>query len=69
MLKQKLETIPNKPGIYKFIDKKGKILYVGKATNLKNRVSSYFNTSVQDRPWIVAMIPLVKIICMDIHNY
>jgi excinuclease ABC subunit C len=60
MLKQKLETIPNKPGIYKFLDKKGKILYVGKATNLKNRVSSYFNNSVQDRPRIVQMLPLVK---------
>ena len=60
MLKQKLETIPNKPGIYKFMDKKGKILYVGKATNLRNRVSSYFNSSIQDRPWIVTMMPLVK---------
>jgi excinuclease UvrABC nuclease subunit len=27
MLKQKLQTIPNKPGIYKFLDKKGNILY------------------------------------------
>ncbi len=60
MLKQKLETIPNKPGIYKFIDKRKNILYVGKATNLRNRVSSYFNNSVQERPWVVTMMPLVK---------
>ena len=60
MLENKLETIPNKPGIYKFLDKKEKILYVGKATNLKSRVSSYFNNSIQDRPWIVKMLPLVK---------
>lgn len=60
MLENELETIPNKPGIYKFMDKKGNILYVGKAINLKNRVSSYFNNSVQDRPWIVTMMPLVK---------
>ena len=60
MLKQKLQTIPNKPGIYKFLDKKGNILYVGKATNLRNRVSSYFNSSVQERPWVVTMMPLVK---------
>ena len=60
MLKQKLETIPNKPGIYKFLDKKGQILYVGKATNLKSRVSSYFNNSIQDRPRIIQMIPFVK---------
>jgi len=60
MIENKLETLPNKPGIYKFLNKKKEILYVGKATNLKNRVSSYFNNSIQDRPWIVKMIPLVK---------
>ncbi len=35
--------MPQQPGIYKHLDKDGKILYVGKAKNLKNRVSSYFN--------------------------
>lgn len=35
-------TLPTQPGIYKFIDAKGIILYVGKAKNLKNRLSSYF---------------------------
>lgn len=35
-------TLPLQPGIYKFIDVKGIILYVGKAKNLKNRLSSYF---------------------------
>jgi excinuclease ABC subunit C len=37
------EQIPKDPGIYKFIDEDDVILYVGKAKNLKNRVSSYFN--------------------------
>jgi excinuclease ABC subunit C len=38
-----LKTLPNRPGIYQFFDKEGKILYVGKAKNLKKRVASYFN--------------------------
>ncbi len=37
-------TIPPQPGIYQFIDKHEKVLYVGKAKNLKNRVTSYFNS-------------------------
>jgi len=37
-----LPLLPDKPGIYQFIDFSGKIIYVGKAKNLKKRVSSYF---------------------------
>jgi excinuclease ABC subunit C len=36
-------TIPNEPGIYKYLDQKNELLYVGKAKNLRKRVSSYFN--------------------------
>ncbi len=35
--------LPGKPGIYQYFDKDGKIIYIGKAKNLKKRVSSYFN--------------------------
>jgi excinuclease ABC subunit C len=38
-----IQTLPDGPGIYQYFDKDGKLLYVGKAKNLKKRVSSYFN--------------------------
>lgn len=44
-LKQVLKTLPDKPGIYQYFDKAGKIIYIGKAKDLKKRVSSYFTKS------------------------
>ena len=38
-----LKTIPTSPGVYQYFDESGEIIYVGKAKNLKRRVSSYFN--------------------------
>ncbi len=49
VIKEKLGNtialLPDKPGIYQFIDKSGNIIYIGKAKNLRKRVSSYFTAS------------------------
>lgn len=44
-----LKIIPHSPGCYQFLDEKGKVIYVGKAKDLKRRVSSYFN-KYQENP-------------------
>lgn len=44
-----LKILPQTPGCYQFLDENGKVIYVGKAKNLKKRVSSYFN-KVQEHP-------------------
>ncbi len=41
-LKKEIKSVPKSPGIYKFLNNLGDVLYVGKATNLKSRVNSYF---------------------------
>lgn len=58
-LKTILAAIPEKPGSYQYYDEKGTIIYVGKAKNLKRRVSSYFNKEHDNNKTRV----LVKQIC------
>ena len=45
ILKHKLTNVSNKPGVYQYLNSKNEIIYIGKAKNLKKRVSNYKNTS------------------------
>ncbi|MEE3034552.1 MAG: excinuclease ABC subunit UvrC [Bacteroidota bacterium] len=45
----KLATIPNLPGVYQFLNDSNKIIYIGKAKNLKKRVSSYFQKTLESQ--------------------
>lgn len=46
-LSEKLKLLPGMPGCYLYHDKNGEIIYIGKAKNLKNRVKSYFNKTLE----------------------
>ena len=54
-----LSTLPTKPGVYRHLDENGKVIYVGKAKNLKRRVSSYFNKT-QDSPKVRVMVSKIR---------
>jgi excinuclease ABC subunit C len=47
-LKSQIKMLPESPGVYKYFDKEGVIIYVGKAKNLKRRVNSYFTKNHED---------------------
>ncbi|GAA3467941.1 MULTISPECIES: DEDD exonuclease domain-containing protein [Nonomuraea] len=53
------ESVPHAPGVYLFEDSRGEVLYIGKSTNLRNRVRSYFTAS-ETRPRIREMIGIAE---------
>ena len=58
-IKNILAILPDQPGCYQFLDEKGKVIYVGKAKNLKRRVSSYFNKN-HDHPKTRILVRKIK---------
>lgn len=66
-LKLILKTLPENPGVYRYYDDDGKILYVGKAKNLKKRVLSYFGQNVQSAKTrvMVSKIADIKFIVVE----
>ncbi len=59
-LKAKLENLPTKPGVYLMKDASGKIIYVGKAKSLRNRVRAYFHDTPPYHPKISALISKIS---------
>ena len=59
-LQEKLSALPQKPGVYRFKDIAGTVLYVGKAQSLRSRVRQYFQKSRANDPRIDAMIAKVR---------
>ena len=43
-----IQNLPKKAGVYQYYDKNNRLLYIGKAKNLKNRVSSYFSKTQEN---------------------
>jgi excinuclease ABC subunit C len=60
LVQEKLALLPDRPGVYVYRDEAGKVLYVGKAVNLKNRVRSYFQEGGGHTPRIQIMVPRVR---------
>lgn len=58
-LKNKLITLPTRPGVYQFKNDKDKVIYVGKARNLRSRVRSYFHGSATNAKTI-ALVKKIK---------
>ena len=52
--KEILENLPKNPGVYKFLDESKNPIYIGKAKNLKNRISSYFRDTPDKTKKIVS---------------
>ena len=59
IIEEELKKLPKKPGVYLMKDKEDKIIYVGKAINLKNRVSSYFRKTDKTNR-ILKMVSLIE---------
>src|SRR4051812_29283037 len=60
-----LERLPTEPGVYVMKDRRGKIIYIGKAANLRNRVRQYFQPNTGD---IRDFVPLLEGIVADIET-
>lgn len=61
-IKDRIKLLPSSPGVYRFYDKEGKIIYIGKAKSLKNRVSQYFQSKE-------TLTPKTRVMVAKIANF
>ena len=59
LIRARLKEVPNRPGCYLMRDRRGVIIYIGKAKNLKRRVSSYFRPGARHAPKVRSMVDTV----------
>ncbi|MBQ6141757.1 MAG: excinuclease ABC subunit UvrC [Kiritimatiellae bacterium] len=59
LVRERLKTVPTRPGCYIMRDRRGAIIYVGKAKNLRRRVSSYFRPGARHPPKVRSMVDTV----------
>ena len=59
-LKNELNSLPDTPGVYKFFDKENTLIYIGKAKNLKKRVTSYFTKNHYENRKTAVMVSKVE---------
>lgn len=68
-IKKQVKSMPKLPGCYQYFDKKGELIYIGKAKNLFNRVNSYFMGDKKDSPKLQVMVPQIeKIECIVVNS-
>ncbi len=56
LLRRRVAKVPKEPGVYRWLDANGKVLYVGKAKNLKNRMQGYVQDGLKRSPWTEIMV-------------
>ena len=69
--REQARRLPTEPGVYRFRDELGRVMYSGRATSLRSRVGSYF-TDVRDRPHLVRMVARIgrveALVCASVHE-
>ena len=59
-LKKIVEILPNQPGVYQYLDEEGTVIYVGKAKDLKKRVSSYFTSRKYENKKLMVLVRKIR---------
>ena len=67
-LKDFLNELPENPGVYKFLDESKRIIYIGKAKSLRNRISSYFTNSFDKEKKLKRLVYLLNSLEITITN-
>ena len=64
-----IKSIPENPGVYQYYDIEEKLIYVGKAKNLKKRVSSYFTKENHDQPKTAILVRKIVDIKYSMYSF